>query len=88
VNKKLSYRKQIARQQRAHSNNSKFLGQGKFYTGEGVKKASIWDIDGGGRSRKHKFQCGIVSHENETFVTPLVAVATTAASLPTRPPQA
>jgi len=39
VNKKLSYRKQIARQQRAHSNNSKFLGQGKFLHRGGGEKS-------------------------------------------------
>jgi len=73
VNKKLSYRKRIARQQRTHS---EFSGEGVF-----DREGSIWDIDGGDRCRKHNFQCGIVFlrgvvfHAEETFVTPLVAAA-------------
>jgi len=77
-NKKLSYRKQIARKQCAHSNDRKFQGAGEFHG------KRMWDTDGGGRCRKQKFQCGIVFDKEIVFrghpVTPLMAAAIAAAS--------
>jgi len=52
LNKKFSYRKQIGRQQRTHSNNSKFS-VGIFFTGNG-------NAGGGDLCLKHKFYCRIV----------------------------
>ena len=56
-NKKLSYRKQIARQQRTHRNNSKF-------SRGGSRGGSIFETSGGSRYRKYKFKCeiGLVFH--------------------------
>jgi len=53
IKNKLSYRQQIARQQRTRSNSSKY--SGKFLQGGSI----LWDAVGGGRCQKHKFQGGI-----------------------------
>jgi len=70
VNKKLSHRKQIARQQRAHSNNSKFSGRGSFSWWEN----QMGPGDGGRCWKRNISLCG--SFFTETSVTPLVAAAT------------
>ena len=60
--KKLSYRKQIARQKRAHGNNSKFsAGGGSGGWGLGFTAEDAY-TGGGGYCRKHKFQRVIIFH--------------------------
>jgi len=62
LNKKLSYRKQITRQQ-----HTQFSSWGNFSS-----IGSMWDTIGDTRSQKHKFQGRIVFHGQETLMTPLV----------------
>jgi len=71
-NKKLSYRKQIARRQRTQSNNSKFQ-LGVFNGGRKHTGHRWWRP----LARKHKFQGEIVFQGEETFVAPLRVAAAT-----------
>ena len=53
-----------------HSKNIIFFWGGSF-----PRRGSIWDTGGGCCCWKHKFQCEIVVHGEETFMMPLVPIS-------------